>query len=78
MSAAARTKVRDRGARGRVQGQQEPGRGAEGLQAPLPARSLIKAEGRAAAARAGTGSCPHLRDKLTASFGDPVRPPTLL
>lgn len=56
----------------------EPGRGTRGLQAPHPTRSLIKAEGRAAGAWAGTGSCLRLRDKLTASFGDPVRPPKLL
>lgn len=70
----SRTEEREGGSKANT----EPGRGTKGLQAPHPARSLIKAEGRAAGARAGTGSCLRLRDKLTASFGDPVRPPKLL
>lgn len=50
----------------------------KGFTAPPPACSLIKAEGRAVGAWAGTGSCLRLRDKLPAPFGDPVTPPKLL
>ena len=72
VSAAALTKVP--GQRSAREGPR-PTRSQAGAQ---KAGSLIKAEGRAAGARAGTGSCLRLRDKLTASFGDPVRPPKLL